>query len=56
MDDESAEKIVGVEDEPAATPVPERVLLSLLNFVSMDCHLPSSFFLVFYLFAPHLIT
>jgi hypothetical protein len=34
MDGESAEKIVGAEDESTATPVPERVLLALLHFFS----------------------
>jgi len=57
MDGESAEKIVGAEDESTATPVPERVLLALLHFfVHMDCHLPSLFPSLFYLFAAHLIT
>lgn len=34
MDGESAEKIVGAEDESTVTPVPERVLLALLHFFS----------------------
>ena len=41
MEGESGEKIVGADDEFAATPVPERVLLALLHFMSIDCHLPS---------------
>jgi hypothetical protein len=42
MEGESGEKIVGAEDELTATPVPERVLLALLHFMSIYCHLPSS--------------
>jgi hypothetical protein len=34
MEGESAEKIVGAEDESTVTPVPERVLLALLHFFS----------------------
>lgn len=43
MEGESAEKIVGADDDSTATPVPEGVLLALLQSISMDYHLPSLF-------------
>ena len=49
MDGESAEKIVGAEDESTATPVPERVLLALLHFFSTWTAICLLYFLVYFI-------
>jgi type II secretory pathway component PulF len=43
----SAEKIIGAEDESTATPVPERVLLSLLHFFPTWTAICLLYFLVY---------
>jgi hypothetical protein len=49
MDGESAEKIVGAEDESTTTPVPERVLLALLHFFSIWTAIYLLYFIVYFI-------